>query len=988
MAAPAGSDKIDMSMLKGFRPLSWLFMGTLFLAALGCARPENSSQSVSIAPPKFEHKVGAQALTLNHVVINISGDGIATPIVFNWDSCSDCPQARPLPSAFVLDVPSGEKRFIQVLAIYKNSDGESMDFHYGDVTKDITNADVLVPVTVASVGGGQILEGKVTGRYYGSISNGEPVFPTGEVLVKFSLDDKPSIIVERESILAGWFSFFMLRGVNLTYEMSDGTQLFGGPVDLSSATLNPDNYPTGSVMKVWFPQHRVVRTEASGMSFKDRPPHIKLYGFFGLPGLTVNKRVCRETTGATDGVLRGGSFTAKLAMSNRSPPNGTDFFSNHSEAYFLGGEAAAGATCGTLAASDLYNRHLKVTQGNIESRDGNAEPFFGPFRQVSATGGALEILAPAGTQTKRIMGQLLPGVRALSNSIVIYKATGVSAQNFNFEKVPCSAIAAGAFYNFVHAGTGLVDNDGKFDVETFITNEDVINGVSAAICPALGSVVWPVGGMIPAEAFGRCRGCEAAQADRIAAQMGSPQFAINQCVPLNLQLYNSLNRAAVNRETVTLTPALSSGGTVTGGFFSNRTCSQSAAQLQFLPNETKKTYYYLATSLTPTTVAATLNISAASTSVTQSQSVLMNISQTEGGSSSDRISFAPANLNFFSPGQCAPVELWSSYQDRLRAWAFVTSVNLSSNPSGAISFHNNCERALTNAGSSSISAGSPASYYFPMALRSESSSAFDIGVKAVAMNGGTPVSTNGIVLRSPLSFEPRMWMRAENFYSEVTNGTVTTWQSRVGSDSVTGCSPGVDCPSTVSESFGTLGALNYLDFTTPTAQLHRGGLQNLGTRSSTTMALVRLDSDSVDGTIFEHMGPAPDYAFFKSFWNSAAQRVVLVHGTVGASAGPISSDQIAVSPGNPRWAFVSVRRTLTAGTSAISLSVNGVEIGSNSTAETRNWDYFYVGGVSGQPYSFQGGIAEVIFVDQALANAEIAKTYQFYKFRYPFLNLP
>lgn len=941
--------------------------------------------SVTVSTSSLLEKIEAQSVSLNHVVINISGEGIPRPIVYSWDSCSDCPTPNPVPPAFVVEVPSGERRFVQVLAVYQDSTNDSMALKYGDLNLDVLSSDVIAPVSVFDVGGGNIMEGRVTGRYVTTQIGGVQFGPSGPVDIKFKPTDKPPIIIDRDHIYAGWFSFFMLRGVNLVYEMQDGTLLWDEPVDLAHTKMGLPYNLQGAFFKSWVPQHRVQQNDQNGLTWRTRGPHIKVFGYFGLQSFLSANRVCRDgISDNTSSLFVGDSYTQRLGVLNAAPAAGVDFFSNHNDSYYIGGETSLGAVCGTLGTANLYSQYLKITQGHIDSRDDQTAPFFGPFRQLAATGGALEILAPAGLQSRQIKGHFLPGAQVGVDSVRIYKAVGASAQNYNFRKVPCGAIAAGVppFNEFIFAGVGSVGNDGTFTVNAGVSNQDILGGVSAAICPAFGNIVWPMGAMLSSEAFGRCRGCQAVQADRIDLRLGVSSLTTSKCVPLEAQLYSSQNQAFLNTQTVSIG--------VTGirpgaGFYSNRTCTTSLANLQILPNETRKSFYYMDDGTSGNAVG-TLGFVAASASVTGTIAVAYNFNTSAGGTT--EIHFGRKRTALYSPGQCEDVELWALNQGRTWNWSGVTTVQFKSTPAGAVTVHPNCEKALTSGGSSSITGISPTSYFAPLALRTETTQ-FDVGVQVQAMSSGAVLSRFGLVVKSPLQFDPSMWFRVETSGGSVAAGLIQQLYSRVGTQMLSGCA-GADCPAMATQTTGS-GSISYANFSDPSDYLYRSGLADLGSRSSTTFALVRLTAASTGNIIFqfENSLGAP-FGTLGVFWDSGAGNISIVETDATPSTSMTSHNVGVISGINVVWKVVALTRLRGAGgASTLNLYVDGALVGTTlSPAASRDWDYMFVGGYPGGTSALGGGIAEVIHVDRVLSSQEILSTYNFMKGKYPFLGLP
>ncbi len=181
-----------------------------------CQRAETTSSEVSLSVPasmQFQ-KAGAlsETLTPMHIIINITGEGLKSPLLLTWDQCGNCETPNPLPSNFTADLPSGKNRLVQVLAVYgvENSDGFTRsEFFYQDATLDMLEARVNLELQLQSLPGanaGTLTSGQVSGRLMSDATSG----PTGLVQIRFQLPGKPSMVISKTWMSNGWFSFFMM----------------------------------------------------------------------------------------------------------------------------------------------------------------------------------------------------------------------------------------------------------------------------------------------------------------------------------------------------------------------------------------------------------------------------------------------------------------------------------------------------------------------------------------------------------------------------------------------------------------------------------------------------------------------------------------------------------------------------------------------------------------------------------------------------------
>ena len=209
-----------------------ILIGFFTLAfSASCTRTVNQKTSFQLQLPSDlgASKVGSMAVTaadLNHLIINITGPGISSPIYFSWDSHDG---ANTPPSSFTLDVPQGSSRLVQVLAVYK--DGGDNAFYYGDIANLSTqSANMSVTINVAALTS-SVGEGQIAGRYINSLSG---TGPTGRLTTKYTPPGRPSMIIDTSEIFGGYFRAFALDGAQLEYVLDNGESLFEGPVEAAA----------------------------------------------------------------------------------------------------------------------------------------------------------------------------------------------------------------------------------------------------------------------------------------------------------------------------------------------------------------------------------------------------------------------------------------------------------------------------------------------------------------------------------------------------------------------------------------------------------------------------------------------------------------------------------------------------------------------------------------------------------------------------------
>ncbi len=376
------------------------------LALIGCTRPaqEKSSYAISIALPAEtqSHLKTLSTATLAHVVVNVSGDGIAQNILIDWDGHNGAPP----PASFQVEVPQGSNRLFQVLSVYKSDDG-GMAFFYGDASTnlDSENPTVTVPITPLATAG-KTFSGDVAGRYFDSAVSG----PTGMLEARLQPGNKPSMVISRSLMIEGWFRTFTLSGIPFTYKLTNGTTLFGQ----NGLTMDsPVFAPSQTVARIVVPAHRREEWVNGTSSLRPEEPAIQIWGFFGNPTALADRRVCVDRTATELSKMIHASAATSLALLYAGTPP-ADLFQPSNNAYMLGGLPRSNALCPeALMETESYQKILKITPllMNGEGKD-RAAGFEIPFRYGS-TNRSLKVDGTNVTAT------LLPGLASHISSFKI-----------------------------------------------------------------------------------------------------------------------------------------------------------------------------------------------------------------------------------------------------------------------------------------------------------------------------------------------------------------------------------------------------------------------------------------------------------------------------------------------------------------------------------------------------------------------------------------
>lgn len=497
-----------------------LALGVL-ISMTACTRPEADRSKIEIVIPKSmsSEKIGSLSTELlSHVVINVSGPGIAEPILFEWSNrgANDEPNLNP-PTSFTLDVPQGDSRLIQILTVYADMDTSMYSFYYGDASKALKAADESVVVPVSSIGQGDtIITGQISGRYFAAPDAG----PTGKVFVKFKPSlDKPSLILEKSRIINGWFSFFAMQGAKFEYVMDNGKVLFGGPVNLADAQFNP-NATNSKILRVTLPLSNRNESWAPGTyDWQTEEPMISIFGWFSDPGqesTTNGKVICRPSSPTA--LTRMGQFqqaepTASrdllIPAVNAAVPNASALYSTSNPLpnyYINGGVDHTNASC-----SPDTNNYLSFMKFKEFMVDGNgkdsAVPFRAPFRLLAPTNGGTQeypiaISSPT-AGTKRVSGHLLPGLLPMIDRFIAYKRIGPDF-HVDSDRLLCPMVASGA-HGFTQASQVSLSTD-TFELDIPLTDSELAQQANVVLCGAKGDLIYDSALLIRSDMWGMTSG--------------------------------------------------------------------------------------------------------------------------------------------------------------------------------------------------------------------------------------------------------------------------------------------------------------------------------------------------------------------------------------------------------------------------------------------------------------------------------------------------
>ncbi len=549
---------------------------TIFLGwgLTACDRKASDSSKLSLVLPissSQQKQVSALSGELAHLVVNISGPGLPGGTILQvWDQCKDCAVSMPVPNPFIIDgIPySADPRLIQVLAVYQDSD-YGMAFFYGDILAVMNQPDVSTVINLDLLNSSSAMtSGRIAGRYMDWSGGG----PTGRVNIMYEPPGKPRMVIQKSSIINGWFEFFALDIINFDYVLEDGRVLFDN-VNLNSSEF----FANSRLLNINIPEH-----ESSRDSVWSTEEASKLVlGWFGDTTWTASKSWCYDTGSNyqySNLAVLGSSGATKLIAS--ASASGSQYIS------YQGGLDISDSLCQNSAVR--FDSTLLSTASYIDNshRDG-AIPFELPFRKIGSNGDTF-VVSNAG-DTTTIQYHFLPGLAvADANSmgkgfdgISVFKAiTQNERLGKDDDEVLCERIAMGGFPEFQRiASFPVTTSSGQLDVQIPATERSM--GVSLAVCPSRQGQFFNVGKILSKSYFSG-GGMQAGNGGGgtlvdfkiagpgILSNSVSPIYSTGLCVPFEIMLTDSSGNIVAANNPLTLDVQLSG---VTGAIYSDSVCS-------------------------------------------------------------------------------------------------------------------------------------------------------------------------------------------------------------------------------------------------------------------------------------------------------------------------------------------------------------------------------------------------------------------------------
>ncbi|MBS1969165.1 MAG: hypothetical protein JSU04_02605 [Bdellovibrionales bacterium] len=573
-----------------------LVVSVLALGFMGCTRAAKDAAKLNLTIASSVDGQGTLAATqvLSHVSINVTGTGISVPQILTWDNCQDCSAPTIIPASFDMAVPMGAGRLIQILAVYKDSSTNQMSFYYGDVTKDLTSSEATtVAIDVAKVGSGNITGGRVAGRYFNTATGG----PTGLIDIKYNPGSgKQPLIVDKASIVNGWFSMFMLSGASLQYSIRQtGEVLWGQELSLESPMFDPAQNSGAYFdqrVRALLPVHIEQRNDNGATTYSIQDAETYVWGYWG-PG-AAGKKVCTSGLDSSPVPQRlrqyktgDPSGSNPLSVShyinwNLSVPTKTqltDTANPYSYVVFQGGVSMSSG-CDSFADTfaNQFTNFQKITLNMIDGNGGDSVAGFNGVFRLNSNNNAVTV---SSADPKVISGDLLPGVEQVFNGLRVFKRLG--NDDFRLENPDCNDLARQDF-GPAGADTPIPTAGGNVSVTTNITAAQGTSGVSAVLCPVKDGIVGPSGVFLSKWNFnigsnGVGASSPATKLAFVAPQKnpGTGALVNNVCTPMTIEARTASDAVGYLPGPTTITLSSGDGNTQ---FSNSPSCTGSITSLQ------------------------------------------------------------------------------------------------------------------------------------------------------------------------------------------------------------------------------------------------------------------------------------------------------------------------------------------------------------------------------------------------------------------------
>lgn len=482
---------------------------------------------------------------------------MTAPISLSFDADKhDGNTSQALPGTFSVEVPAGEGRLIQVLAIYMDPTTKDGEFFYGSMLKDLVGGDQPVDIYMDSIGIGNVKGGRVSGKYFAADGSN----PSGMMEIRYQPPgDRPPMVLERSSMVGGWFHAFALADVSFDFAL--GPNIILPAVTLKSFSLN-----SNKLVKAHLPNR--YQTYGGGSGGELRSSEEAIIGFFG-PGVPETHKIC----------LVQDSYTyTKLFQPNQTTPLGMSIGADNGLDVRIQ-TAGTVTTCTSTDLSAAYLSVLPVSPGLIDNWGGleALTGFYGIFTfPTLAIAGSSPVQTAFNGPSANFSSQfsILPGLNTVGtnssvDSIGLFFRASNQPRDYERGEAPCFSISQGGL-GFQPLGQipitpGTLSYSSTLPAPSTMTSTSVI-----AYCPLKNGM--PVGGgyvssWLSTMGGGGGGGSGAPAAFHVTKNSSPINFSqITTCIDVSVRLKDSSGYQTMSGTAFTFILSLTGGGVLFNTF--------------------------------------------------------------------------------------------------------------------------------------------------------------------------------------------------------------------------------------------------------------------------------------------------------------------------------------------------------------------------------------------------------------------------------------
>jgi hypothetical protein len=397
------------------------------------------------------------------------------------------------------------------------------------------------------------------------------------------------MLVDRGSIINGWFNFFSLSGGKLEYNVKTtaGDQLlWNGPVSLTdtqflaSSTANPSE-----IVNIKMPSH--VRNNSGGSwSPTNDEAQILVWGYWGAGVNNSNtKQVCRPNLGTPGTIFTKlfkfgatNPYSFDLTLSISVSPTNAELLNNGGSYSAANPYPFVHAAGGSFSCSGDMTNSMSISFAQINGEGKESAAGISGVAQVQPLSGDPTRVAfitvnnntNSLVDAKQISFKILPDLAGtIVDGFTFFRKTGIDESGF----VPNCVNVANSAGLYFQSGvkTGVISSDTTIAMSTDITTAIGLAGATGVLCPMKNGQILPYGATV-VNAWNFGYNYQLASGLRVD---GNTTVPANTCVRQQIGFSNGFSPASSNHP-VTLTALSSDGTTAISAMYQDSSCSTTA----------------------------------------------------------------------------------------------------------------------------------------------------------------------------------------------------------------------------------------------------------------------------------------------------------------------------------------------------------------------------------------------------------------------------